>query len=295
MSIDRREDSGEFYPGGTVVPGVPGNAPGVVDDTLTQDSSNPVKSSGIWGAIWGAISAPAASVYEWVVDRLSQKVDKENGKGLSANDYTNEDKDKLDGIEAGSQKNPDLTPYAEKTDVDAVRRSVNEIAQAIANKAEKRELRYDLVEKVGDSVTLDDRACNYMDATTLSDLVITFPPFVTGKVRDFIIILECSADTPTISYESFITLEGEDGVDLTPEEGVNVYFFTEVMPWRFVVARKLVTKLVENIPVTASQLLRAMAERGIDSTAGNFADVMTTLGLTDTDTITNAVNTVMKG
>lgn len=295
MSIDRREDSGEFYPGGTVVPGVPGNAPVEVDDTLTRDGSKPVKSSGIWSAIWGAISAPAASVYEWMVNQLSQKVSKENGKGLSTNDYTNEAKGKLDGIEEGAQKNPDLTPYAKTTDVDAVRRAVNENAQAIANKAEKRELRYDLVEKVGDSIVLDDRACNYVDATTLSDLALTFPPFVTDKVRDFIMVLECSADTPTISYESFITLEGEDGVDLTPEEGVNVYFFTEVVSWRFAVGRKLITKLVENIPVTASQLLRAMAERGIDSTVGNFGDVMTTLGLADTDTITNAVNTVMKG
>lgn len=161
--------------------------------------------------------------------------------------------------------------------------------------AVKRELRYDLVEKVGGSVALDDRACNYINATTLSDLAITFPPFVADKVRDFIMVLECSADIPTISYESFITLEGEVGVDLTPEEGVNVYFFKEVVPWRFVVARKLINKLVENVPVTASQLLRAMTERGIDSTAGNFADVMTTLGITDTDTITNAVNAVMKG
>lgn len=157
--------------------------------------------------------------------------------------------------------------------------------------------RYSLTAKVvsNSAVTLDDRACNYINATTLPDLAITLPPFVTDKARAFIMILECSAETPTISYESFITLEGEDGVDLTPEEGVNVYFFTEVVPWRFVVTRKLVTKLVENTPATASQILRAMAERGIDSTAGNFADVMTTLGLTDTDTITNAVNVVMKG
>ena len=43
------------------------------------------------------------------------KVDKEAGKGLSTNDYTNEDKAKLTGIEAGAQKNPDLSGYA-KTD-----------------------------------------------------------------------------------------------------------------------------------------------------------------------------------
>ena len=37
-------------------------------------------------------------------DIESRKVDKEAGKGLSANDYTNDDKQKLAGIEAGAQK-----------------------------------------------------------------------------------------------------------------------------------------------------------------------------------------------
>ena len=38
-------------------------------------------------------------------ETLSGKVDKEQGKGLSSNDYTNEDKTKLDGIQAGAQVN----------------------------------------------------------------------------------------------------------------------------------------------------------------------------------------------
>ena len=43
-----------------------------------------------------------------------KKVDKETGKGLSTNDYTNEDKTKLSGIEAGAQKNT-VTSVAGKT------------------------------------------------------------------------------------------------------------------------------------------------------------------------------------
>lgn len=82
MAEDLREDPGEFYPGGTVVPGVPvvpgggGGSSVIVDDTLTQDGENPVKSKGIWSAIWGAIAAPAASVYEWVTTELKKKQDK---------------------------------------------------------------------------------------------------------------------------------------------------------------------------------------------------------------------------
>lgn len=40
-----------------------------------------------------------------LIDGLGDKVDKVTGKGLSANDYTNEDKEKLGNIEPGAQKN----------------------------------------------------------------------------------------------------------------------------------------------------------------------------------------------
>lgn len=48
---------------------------------------------------------------------LNSKVDKVTGKGLSTVDFTNELKAKLDGIEVGAQKNPDLTQYALKSDL----------------------------------------------------------------------------------------------------------------------------------------------------------------------------------
>ena len=38
-------------------------------------------------------------------DALAGKVDKVEGKGLSANDYTDEEKEKLGGVEAGANKN----------------------------------------------------------------------------------------------------------------------------------------------------------------------------------------------
>lgn len=43
---------------------------------------------------------------------LGAKVDKENGKALSTNDYTDTDKNKLDGIEEGAQVNPELAEVA---------------------------------------------------------------------------------------------------------------------------------------------------------------------------------------
>lgn len=41
-----------------------------------------------------------------VTEAINQKVDKVTGKGLSTNDYTNAEKEKLGGIEAGAQVNP---------------------------------------------------------------------------------------------------------------------------------------------------------------------------------------------
>ena len=48
---------------------------------------------------------------------IRKKVDAEDGKGLSTNDFTNDDKTKLGGIEYGAQKNPDLSGYAKKSDI----------------------------------------------------------------------------------------------------------------------------------------------------------------------------------
>ena len=53
-----------------------------------------------------------------VADLLNSKVDKIDGKGLSTNDYTNDEQKKLAGIEAGAQKNPDLSGYATKAYVE---------------------------------------------------------------------------------------------------------------------------------------------------------------------------------
>lgn len=50
---------------------------GTVDDTVTRTSTNPVKSSGIWSAIWGALTAlPTGftALYDWVVAQLAGKL-----------------------------------------------------------------------------------------------------------------------------------------------------------------------------------------------------------------------------
>lgn len=60
------------------------------DDSVTRTSTNGVKSSGIWAAIWGALTAlPTGfvSLYDWVVNQLAGKVPTSrtiNSKALSS-------------------------------------------------------------------------------------------------------------------------------------------------------------------------------------------------------------------
>lgn len=77
-----------------------------------------------------------------VYDALDDKVDKEEGKGLSANDFTNSLKTKLDGIESGAEVNTieivklngtAITPGSDKdVDIEAIESiSVNGVSQSV--------------------------------------------------------------------------------------------------------------------------------------------------------------------
>lgn len=50
-------------------------------------------------------------------DALDGKVDKVTGKGLSTNDYTTAEKDKLNGIQGGAQVNPQVNAYGNSRNI----------------------------------------------------------------------------------------------------------------------------------------------------------------------------------
>ena len=77
----------------------------IVDDTLSSTSTNPVQNKVVTEAISDLQSLVGdTSVASQIATATANKVDKVDGKDLSANDYTDEDKSKLDGIEAGANK-----------------------------------------------------------------------------------------------------------------------------------------------------------------------------------------------
>ena len=71
----------------------------VIDTALSGTSTNPVQNKVIQAAITECYTKSETNTL------LAGKVDKETGKGLSTNDYTNADKAKLDGIETGAEAN----------------------------------------------------------------------------------------------------------------------------------------------------------------------------------------------
>ena len=83
------------------------------DSVPTENSSNLVLSGGVWSALQNvsvetdvALSSSSTNPLQnkAIYEALAGKVDKANGKGLSTNDYTAEEKEKLAGIEAGATK-----------------------------------------------------------------------------------------------------------------------------------------------------------------------------------------------
>ena len=144
------------------------------------------------------------------------KVDKEAGKGLSSNDYTNEDKGKLAGIEAGAQKNPDLSGYATK---DAALPRYYSTS----------------LEVVDGMVTVPP----YTNAGMLSDG--TAFTVAVGEdniyMRDCILIVECGDVAPTITWPANFHPRTDAETDFACVAGAtNVYWISEYVQGEFAVA-----------------------------------------------------------
>ena len=109
---------------------------------------------------------------------VSDKVDKETGKGLSTNDYTNDEKTKLAGVESGSQKN-----IIEKIYVNGIEQTVtNKEVHLKVENTKKYGVRRRLDgnssstwERVGDSVGLVANACKNGNNDVQNDFDSIYP------------------------------------------------------------------------------------------------------------------------
>lgn len=107
------------------------------------------------------------------LEGLSNKVDKETGKGLSTNDFTNSDKTKLDSVEANAQENTiesvsvngtEITPDADKNvdiNVPAVENSLTSESTTDALSAAQGKTLKELIDNSGDIKMLTTADYNY--------------------------------------------------------------------------------------------------------------------------------------
>lgn len=189
-----------------------------------------------------------------------------DGKRLSSNDYTNEEKAKLQGIERGAQVNPDLTPYAKAEDVNLkLTKKVDKedgkglstedfTTQEKANLADLKAKRFDItvdgLEVIPDFNKIVNITTNYsihegvkeyggvnifcntintiQDATGIHT-IMTYPPVLHG-VADYLLYIVVTEETNSITFSNGMGgkfMSADDDV-FALEVGVNLLSFTQV-------------------------------------------------------------------
>ena len=146
------------------------------------------------------------------------------------------------------------------------------------------------------SATLSDRTCNYIDARALASsehISINFPTLVDGKVRDFALVLECSEFPPSITWDILSEFLGEASTSLEPEEGLNVFAFTEMSRNKFYVSHKILTTLSPSSDIAIKDLISTMQSLGYDTSGmTTLDDVREALELPETATLADCLNAI---
>ena len=119
-----------------------------------------------------AVSGAAADAKQ-TGDSLADKVDKVSGKGLSTNDYTDEEKTKLDGVEIGANKttiDSTLTQTGQAADAKAV-------GDVIANEDKKALAAFATDMASGSIASFPDGA----DSIPMKDVLVHIEPVQAGS------------------------------------------------------------------------------------------------------------------
>ena len=200
-----------------------------VDTTLSTTSTNPVQNKVISEALSSGISSLSTSFST----ELDKKVDKETGKGLSTNDYTDDDKTKVANAITTHQ---DLSAYAKSADLAKVATSgsYNDLSdtptiptvptkvsaftndagyltshQDISGKADV--MTFETNSSATPSVTLAWNKVVELTSTALSTITVTLPTAPStnaGKTQEAILRFVTPSTAPTITFPSGIRWAG---------------------------------------------------------------------------------------
>lgn len=183
-----------------------------VDDSVVAEIAEyagvdvPTAGAASIGALFIVILGGLSALKLKKQDALSQEQMVAVNSGITADKVS-----KLEGIEAGAQKNPDLSGYATKS-----------------------EIPYSLIEvPLSDRINLTDRAVNKVTADgSLNYIQFVFPEKKEGKSRDFFLRLVITGETvPTLSFDEpnggSVSFDVGDDSWADIEQGVNILMFTD--------------------------------------------------------------------
>lgn len=200
-----------------------------VDTALSTTSTNPIQNKVITEALSSGISSLSTSFST----ELDKKVDKETGKGLSTNDYTDDDKTKVANAITAHQ---DLSAYAKSASLAKVATSgsysdlsdtptiptVPTKVSAFTNDAGYLTSHQDISDKANvmsfvtnssatPSVTLAFNQIAELTSTAITSITVTLPTAPTdnvGKTQEAILRFVTPSTAPTITFPSGIRWAG---------------------------------------------------------------------------------------
>lgn len=205
------------------------------------------------------IKEAVAPELEALGEEIAGKVNKEDGKKLSTEDYTTEEKDKLKGIEAGAQANvTPVPPTSENIGKPADAADVYQWLQTVDSLTrlalEQAETALGIINDINDSIPRLLPRYSFVD-TAIVDGVVTVAPYTNvklesdgtaftvavgegnGFMRDCVLVVECGETAPTITWGDNFHPRTDAATDFACVAGaVNVYWISEYANGEFVVA-----------------------------------------------------------
>jgi len=164
---------------------------------------------------------------------VDNKVDKVTGKGLSTNDYTTAEKNKLAGIEAGAQVNT-VTSVAGKTGAVTVSKSdvglsnVDNVKQMPISGGVLENYREKLVTLSGTSTAINLSLGNVFTHTLTGNTTYSITNAVSGQAHSFTLIITQTATVRTITFPSSVKWQDGEIPDMTTANKTYVLTFLTI-------------------------------------------------------------------